>query len=130
MCALVEEMERKFLSKTAVTQGQAIRYFQDPFRLVPLTKFAEMVDKLTRNEIMSSNELRSELGMKPSDDPMADELRNSNMNHPDDGLLPSVADTGQEETTETEETNVGGVSEEPKTATADFLEMLRRNKQS
>lgn len=82
--AIVEEMERKWLSKTARTQGQAIRYFKDPFKTVPVSKFAELSDKLTRNEIMTSNEIRSVIGLKPSDDPNADELRNSNLNHPDE----------------------------------------------
>lgn len=84
LSAIVEEMNRKWLSKTAVTQKQAIRFFNDPFRIVPVTQLAEIVDKFTRNEIMSSNEFRSKLGLKPSDDPKADELRNSNLNHPDE----------------------------------------------
>lgn len=91
MSALTEEMERKFLSRTAVSQGQSILYFLDPFRLVPVAKFAELADKLTRNEIMSSNELRAELGLKPSDNPMADELVNSNLNHPNEpGLTENI----------------------------------------
>lgn len=82
--AIVEEMNRKWISKTARTQGQTIRFFRDSFKLIPVGQFAEMADKLTRNEIMSSNEIRSILGLKPSDDPKADELRNSNLNHPDE----------------------------------------------
>lgn len=82
--AIVEEMQRKWLSKTARTQGQAIRFFQDPFKLVTVGELAEMSDKLTRNEIMTSNEIRAVIGLKPSDDPKADELRNSNLNHPDE----------------------------------------------
>lgn len=82
--AIVEEMERKWLSKTARTQGQSICFFRDPFSLVPVSKMAEIADKFTRNEIMTSNEMRSAIGMKPSDDPRADELRNSNLNHPDE----------------------------------------------
>lgn len=84
--AIVEEMERKWISKTARTQGQAIRFFRDPFKLIPVSKLAEMSDKLTRNEIMSSNEVRSVIGLKPSSDPNADKLRNSNLNHPDEGF--------------------------------------------
>lgn len=72
--------ERKFITKTARTQGQAIKYFKDPFKLVPINDIAEIADKFTRNEIMTSNELRQIIGMKPSDDPKADELRNSNLN--------------------------------------------------
>lgn len=83
--AITEEMERKWISKTARSQGQAIRYFRDPFRTIPVTKLAELTDKLTRNEIMTSNEIRAKIGLKPSKDPKADELRNSNLNHPDEG---------------------------------------------
>lgn len=78
--ALAEAMERRFLTKTARTQGQAIRFFDDPFELAPVSQIAEMSDKFTRNEIMSSNEIRAKLGMKPSDDPKADALVNSNLN--------------------------------------------------
>jgi hypothetical protein len=85
LTAIVENMERKWISKTARTQGQAIRFFSDPFKLIPVNQLAEMSDKLTRNEIMTSNEVRSVIGLKPSDDPKADELRNSNLNHPDEG---------------------------------------------
>lgn len=82
--AIVEEMERKWLSKTARTQGQAIRFYRNPFKLIPVAQFAELSDKLTRNEIMTSNEIRAVIGLKPSDDPKADELINSNLNHPDE----------------------------------------------
>lgn len=84
MTAITEEFERKFLSDTAVTQGQAIKYFKAPFKLVPTNNIAEIADKFTRNEILTSNEIRSILGMKPSSDPKADELVNSNINHPDE----------------------------------------------
>lgn len=77
--AIADEMKRKFLSKTAISQGQSIEYFRDPFRLVPIDNIAEIADKLTRNEIMTSNEIRQKIGMKPSKDPKADELRNSNI---------------------------------------------------
>lgn len=77
--AIADEMKRKFLSKTARSQGQSIEYFRDPFRLVPIDNIAEIADKLTRNEIMTSNEIRQKIGMKPSKDPKADELRNSNI---------------------------------------------------
>lgn len=77
--AIQEEFERKFITKTGRTQGQAIDYFRNPFKLVPMEKMAEMADKFTRNEILSSNELRSFIGIKPSQDPKADELHNSNM---------------------------------------------------
>lgn len=82
--AIVDGIICKFLSKTARTQGQTILYFRDPFKLVPVGSIADIADKFTRNEIMTSNEIRGKIGMKPSDDPKADELRNSNLNHPDE----------------------------------------------
>ena len=82
--AIACEMKRKFLSRTARSQNQTISYFRDPFKLVPVDNMAEIADKFTRNEIMTSNEIRQVIGMKPSDDPKADELRNSNLNHPDE----------------------------------------------
>ena len=82
--AIVDEFKRKFLTKTARTQGQSICYFNDPFKLVPVSQIAEIADKFTRNEIMSSNEIRQIIGMKPSDDPKADKLINSNLNQPDE----------------------------------------------
>lgn len=78
--AISEEIERKWISKTARTQKQAIRYFRDPFKLVPVLDIAEIADKFTRNEIMTSNEIRSKVGLKPSKDPKADMLINSNIN--------------------------------------------------
>jgi len=80
MSAIVDEMKRKFLTKTARTQKQSILLFRDPFKLVPVGEISEMADKFTRNEIMSSNEIRQIIGMKPSKDPKADELNNSNIN--------------------------------------------------
>lgn len=82
--AIVEAMDHKWITPTARSQGQAIKYFKDPFRSVPVNQIAEIADKFTRNEIMSSNELRSTIGLKPSKDPKADELRNANLNHPDE----------------------------------------------
>lgn len=82
--AIVDEMKRKFLTKTARTQLQTIMFFRDPFKLVPINNIAEIADKFTRNEIMTSNEIRQIVGLRPSDDPKADELRNSNLNHPED----------------------------------------------
>lgn len=81
--AIVDEMKRKFLTKTARSQSQSIMFFTDPFRLVPVDNIAEIADKFTRNEIMTSNEFRQIIGMKPSDDPRADELRNKNLSEPD-----------------------------------------------
>lgn len=78
--AVVDALDIKFITKTARTQGQAIRFFRDPFRLVPVEQLAEIADKFTRNEILSSNEVRAIIGYKPVDDPRADELRNANLN--------------------------------------------------
>lgn len=83
VASIVDEMRRKFLTKTARSQGQTITYFRDPFRLVPINDIAEIADKFTRNEIMTSNEIRQIVGMKPADDPKADELVNSNITQPE-----------------------------------------------
>lgn len=82
------EFKRKWLTKTARTQGQSIQFFRDPFKLVPVSQIAEIADKFTRNEIMTKNEIRSVIGMRPSDDPKANELINSNINHPEEGQEP------------------------------------------
>lgn len=86
IAAIVNEMKRKFLTKTARTKGQSIMYFKDPFKLVPVNDIAEIADKFTRNEIMTSNEIRQIVGMKPSSDPKADELVNSNISQPEQRL--------------------------------------------
>lgn len=89
LAAITDEMKRKFLSKTARTQRQSIEYFRDPFRLVPVEQFAEIADKMRRNEIMTSNELRQKIGMRPSQSEKADALENPNLaqpaNQPQDG---------------------------------------------
>jgi hypothetical protein len=87
LAAITGEMRRKFLTKTARTQNQDIAYFIDPFKLVPVTELADIADKFTRNEILSSNEMRAVVGYKPSADPKADELRNKNLN-PNTGETP------------------------------------------
>ena len=84
--AIVDAMKRSFLSKTARTQGQTIMFFRDPFKLVPINNIADIADKFATNEILSSNEIRQIIGMKPADDPKADELRNSHLNHPEDQM--------------------------------------------
>lgn len=83
--AVADEMKRKFLTKTARTQGKSVVFFRDPFKLVPVGKLAETADKFTRNEIMTSNEFRQVIGLKPSSDPKADQLRNSNLNQAEPG---------------------------------------------
>lgn len=91
---IVGEMIRTFLTKTARSQKQSIMFFRDPFRLIPMSEFAEIADKLTRNEIATSNEVRQEIGWKPSKDPAADELRNKNLNPADQSPATSTeADT-------------------------------------
>ena len=97
--AIVDEMKRKFLSKTARTQSQTIMFFRDPFRLVPINNIAEIADKFTRNEILTSNEIRQIIGMKPSDDPKADQLVNSNISQPnkektDDNVTEEISEEG------------------------------------
>ncbi len=86
LSAIALEIQRKFLTQNARTRGQAIRFYRDAFKLVSATTFAELADKLTRNEIATSNELRSSIGWKPSDDPKADMLINANLNHTDEEL--------------------------------------------
>ena len=100
--AVVDEMKRKFLTKTARSQGQSIMSFRDPLKMVPVSQLAELSDKLTRNEIVSSNEIRQAIGMKPSKDPAADELRNKNLNQPAEEL-------GNEPTEQTEVDEEGGI---------------------
>lgn len=89
--AFAEEMRRTFLTKTARTKGQSISFFQDTFKLVPVSQIAEIADKFTRNEILSSNEIRALIGFKPVDDPRADELRNKNLNQNSDQMMPPMS---------------------------------------
>lgn len=100
VAAVVDEVKRKFLTKTARTKGQSISYFTDPFKLVPVDNIAEIADKFTRNEIMTSNEIRQIIGMKPSNDPKADQLVNSNISQPNQGEELVVDDTENEERSE------------------------------
>lgn len=87
LSAIVGEMQRKFLSRTARTRGHSVAFFRDPFKLIPVSDLAEIADKFTRNEIMSANEIRQIIGMKPSNDPRADELRNRNLSEPTDARV-------------------------------------------
>lgn len=93
LSAIVDEIKRKFLTKTARTQLQSISAFRDPFKLVPVNDLSEIADKFTRNEILSSNEIRQIIGMKPSADPKADELRNKNLSKPEGGDNPPTPST-------------------------------------
>lgn len=95
--AITDEMTRKFLTKTARTQGQSIYFFKDPFKLVPVSSIAEIADKFSRNAIMSSNEIRQRIGMSPVDDPEADELRNKNLNREKNEKPPEAVSSGEEQ---------------------------------
>ena len=101
--AIVDEMKRKFLTKTARTRNQDIVYFRDPFKLVPVNDLAEIADKLTRNEIATSNEIRQIMGWKPSKDPDADELRNKNLNKSAEEMNPAPEVQNEEDDTNKKE---------------------------
>ena len=94
--AIVDEMKRKFLTKTARAQNKSIMFFRDPFKLVPVADLAEISDKFTRNEIATSNEIRQVIGWKPSADPKADELRNSNLSEPGGSSVTDATTSGEE----------------------------------
>ena len=92
--AIIEEMTRKFLTRTARSQHKAIRYFRDPFKLIPVGQIAEIADKFTRNEVLTSNEIRQKIGIKPSKDPKADQLINSNISQPaEEARYPNYQET-------------------------------------
>lgn len=101
--AIIDEMKRKFLTKTARTQNQSIVYFRNPFKLVPINELAEISDKFTRNEIATSNEIRQIIGWKPSDDPGADELRNKNLNQKAEDVQPAPKIQNEVDNTESKE---------------------------
>ena len=105
--AIVDEFKRKFLTKTARSQRQSIVFFRDPFKLVPINTLAEVADKFTRNEIISSNEMRQFVGLKPSKDPAADELRNKNLNQSDNQRITMTAGKEQNERLLTKEREGG-----------------------
>lgn len=106
VAAIVDEMKRKFLTKTARSQNQTIKFFRDSFRLVPLSKLAEIAGVFTQNEILTANEVRQIIGMKPSDDPKADQLVNSNINQTGTGLNPTP-DISEEDIPPEEEPSLG-----------------------
>ena len=107
---LVDEMKRKFLTSTARSQKQTIMYFSDPFALVPVDQLAELADKFTRNEIISPNEFRQKIGLKPAQDPAADELRNRNINA---GEGEQFANTGEDQEQQVANTNGNSVGDLP-----------------
>ena len=94
VAAIVDEMKRKFLTKTARSQNHSIEFFRDPFKLVPVNDIAEIADKFTRNEILTSNEIRQIIGMKPSSDPKADQLINSNISQPEERSTENLEEGG------------------------------------
>lgn len=107
--AITDEMKRKFLTKTARTQMQSIMFFRDPFKLVPVNNIAEIADKFTRNEIMTSNEIRQIVGMKPSKDPNADELRNKNLSQSNEMIKEKQPDNNNLEDNQSEGGNQNGI---------------------
>ena len=102
LAAISDEMKRKFLTRTAITQGQTIMFFRDPFKLVPVSDIAEIADKFTRNEVMTANEMRQKIGLKPSTDPKADELINSNIRQPEEPANTETTVSEKEETIQNE----------------------------
>lgn len=128
LTAITEEMTRKFLTKTARSQGQRIKFMQTPFKLVPVSQIADIADKFTRSEILSSNELRAIVGFKPVDDPKADELRNSNLNESADAPPPASTnpEAGTSEERQTQEVPDGEepvISEEPTDDSEDYSDL-------
>lgn len=103
--SIVDEIKRKFISQTAITQGQSIMFFRDPFKLLPVSQFADIGDKMKRNTIMTSNELRQKIGMKPYDDPEADRLENPNISKSNDQLKMEMVKDGKISSDETGDNN-------------------------
>lgn len=132
LTAICEEMTRKFLTQTARSQGQRIKFMQSPFKLVPVSQIADIADKFTRSEILSSNELRAIVGFKPVDDPKADELRNSNLNESADAPPPASTNdevgTSEERqierTSDQSETGLGSIPKE----VLDFIKQFQKSK--
>lgn len=104
VAAIADEFKRKFLSKTARTQGQSIEYFRDPFRLMPVSQIAEIADKFVRNTIMTPNEMRQKIGMKPASDPNADQLRNPNISASSEDIQAMNGKTNEYNDSETYDT--------------------------
>lgn len=130
LTAICEEFTRKFLTSTARSQGQRIKYIQAPFKLVPASQIADIADKFTRSEILSSNELRAIVGFKPVDDPKADELRNSNLNESADAPTPAStnpdATPGNPENTEGKTETDKEPSIDPSGLPTEILELIKK----
>ena len=104
IAAIADEFKRKFLTKTGRTQGQSIEYFRDPFRLMPVSQIAEIADKFVRNTIMTPNEMRQKIGMKPASDPNADQLRNPNISASTEDVQAMNGQTNEYNDSETDDT--------------------------
>jgi hypothetical protein len=132
LTAICEEMTRKFLTQTARSQGQRIKFMQSPFKLVPVSQIADIADKFTRSEILSSNELRAIVGFKPVDDPKADELRNSNLNESADAPPPASTNdevgTSEERHIERTSDQSGTSSESIPKEVLDFIKRFQNSK--
>ena len=124
LSAITSEMSRKFLTRTARTQRQSIVFFRDPFKLVPVSQIADIADKFTRNEVLSSNEVRAIIGFKPVDDERANELRNKNLNQSPEAMAPPMAvddESATEEPMEEEDGATGDLSDFGKMNVEDLM---------
>ena len=110
LTAITEAMRIKFLSKTALSQRQSIEFYREPFKLVPVQQLADIVDKFTRNEIMTGNEIRGKIGLRPSKDPTANELRNKNLNR-SDNEVPGQEVPGQPDNNSSDQEEAPGLQE-------------------
>lgn len=127
LSAITSEMSRKFLTRTARTQRQSIVFFRDPFKLVPVSQIADIADKFTRNEVLSSNEVRAIIGFKPVDDERANELRNKNLNQSPEAMAPPMAVDDESATEEYEEPMEEETTEEEDGATGDLSDFGKMN---
>lgn len=125
VAAVADSMKRTFLTKTAISQHQSIEYFRDPLALVPMDQLAEIADKLTRNEIVTSNEIRQAIGMKPSDDPNADTLRNKNLYDTTGSPMADQEEVPAEDIEGQEGVSEEDVEEEPMTE-EEYLELVKK----
>ena len=135
MTCITTETDRKFISDNARTRGHAIKWFRDPFKLVPVTQLPDIADKFTRNEILTSNEVRGIIGYKPSSDPKADELRNKNINQSNEEVQenvdvnveggPPADNSGGGNSSIDEMANSGATASKPTTGNSFIDEMIK-----
>lgn len=130
LSAFVDEMKRKFLTKTARTRRHSIVFSHDPFRLVPINNIAEIADKFTRNEILSPNDIRAIIGFKPSDDAQADQLRNRNINQNGSGMIEAPIDSEEISTQQSEGQPAGNQDTVAGTPMSKFNELLKSGSES